>query len=235
LTAQIDNAAETIASNESSIARLQKLVQTGHKALAEKNQQLYELQNAKDSEIAKITSHYQNEKENLVQAYEKALTELRAQCDAHRSDLEKIAQEFADSESRNRRAKASILSLKREKMKLENELKALTETTNRDSQIAQAMIKNAQLTAESTASQKIQEAKAKFEDEKRRLFSVPAEEFRAFANAAAPIDERSYRALLGRVRNELKRLADSEAVVRRLVGAGPKQSTDDAIARWSMR
>jgi hypothetical protein len=46
-----------------------------------------------------------------------------------------------------------------------------------------------------------------------------------------PVDEESFRGLLSRVRNELKRLIESEAVIRRLIGAGPRQSTDDAVAR----
>jgi hypothetical protein len=83
------------------------------------------------------------------------------------------------------------------------------------------MMKNVAVTAESNAVQKIQEATAKFENEKRRLFSLAADKFISYFNVSATIDERAYQTLLRKVKSDLKRLSQSESVVRRLVGPDP--------------
>jgi chromosome segregation ATPase len=231
LTAQLENAGDTIAANEASILRLQKANHASQKAINEKTDQFTALQTVKDAEIDSIIAQSRKEKDNLAQSYEKVIEELKGQCDAHRADLEKVSQDLSESDARIRQAKASILSLRREKLKLETEIKALTEKSEREAQVGAVALKSAQLNAEAAASQKLQELRTKSETEKRRLFSIAGDEFRAFFDAAVPIDERSYRGLLLRVKTELKRLTDSEAVVKRLVGAGPKQTIDDAVAQ----
>jgi chromosome segregation ATPase len=171
------------------------------------------------------------EKEGLTASYEAAVQELRKQCELHRGDLERLAQELAASEAKTRKARTAIVNLKRERLQLENDLANANGKHERDIQVNQAMMKDAKLTAQSAASQKMRSAKAKFDDEKRRIFSLAADEFRTFFNACQQIDERSYRILLARVKAEMKRLADSDLVVRRLVGAAPNQTTHDAVAR----
>jgi chromosome segregation ATPase len=231
LTDELTRAGEAIEANESSIAKLQKQLQNTQKQLTDKTGELAELENAKDSELSTLHSQAKAERDNLVRTYEKALTELKDQCDAHRTDLERISVDLARSEERVRKAKSVVCCLKRERCKLGNEIKSLKEKHERDAQVAQATIKSVSLSAESSLSQRVQELKMKFENEKRRLFALAADEFRTFFNAAESIDERSYQALLGRVKTELRRLADSEVAVRRLVGAGPRQATDDAVAQ----
>jgi chromosome segregation ATPase len=231
LTAQLGQAADNIAVHESTIDKLQKQVRAQQKAIAEKNQQVVDLQNAKESELAQLVSQTRIEKENLTESYENAISELKTQCDAHRSDVERVAHDLGLAEEVIHKAKSTIVAAKREKAKLQKELQSLHERMERDSEVTQAMIKSATLSAETTANEKVREFKAKNENERRRLFALAADEFRSFFNAAEAIDERSYRGLLHRVKTELKRLSDSDAVVRRLVGASPKQSTDDAVAQ----
>jgi chromosome segregation ATPase len=165
-----------------------------------------------------------------VQSFEAAIAELTKQCEGHRKDLEILSRELAQAEARNRKGKAAILALKKERLQLQGELESLTQKAQRDAEVGRAVVKNAELTAHSRVTQKLQDAKSQYEGEKRRIYSIAADEFRTFFNAADAIDERSYRQLLQRVKGELRRLSDTDVVVRRLVGAAPKQSTDDAVA-----
>jgi chromosome segregation ATPase len=235
LNGQIKIASETIAAHEAALARLEKEAQANQKLAREKSEQLDEqlgqLESAKDAQIAKLAAQSRAEKDGLTASYEAAVQELRKQCELHRGDLERLAQELAASEAKNRKARTAIVNLKRERMQLENDLANANGKQERDIQVNQAMMKDARLTAQSAASQKMRSAKAKFDDEKRRIFSLAADEFRTFFNAGQQIDERSYRILLARVKAEMKRLADSDLVVRRLVGAAPNQTTHDAVAR----
>jgi chromosome segregation ATPase len=230
LNQQITTAANTIAENEKNIAKLQKQIHANNRVIAEKSEQLTQREESKNAEIIDITARARLEKEGLVQSYETAFAELTKQCNGHRKDLETVSRELAESESRNQKAKSLIIALKHERLQLQNEVESLTSKAQRDAEVSRAMIRNAELTAHSTATHKLHDAKACFENEKRRLFSLAADEFRTFFNAADSIDERSYRLLLGRVKSELKRLSESDGVIRRLIGVGPRQSTDQAVA-----
>jgi hypothetical protein len=108
--------------------------------------------------------------------------------------------------------------LKREKIKLQNEFDALREASERNRQVAKAIGKSAELAAQPALAQELQDARAAFENEKRRLFSDAVDEFRTYLNASEALD---------------KRLTDSEAVVGRLVGAAPGQPIDDAGAQFA--
>jgi chromosome segregation ATPase len=231
LTAELEHAADSIEATEGALSKAQKQIQVLHRQIAEKDSALAELQSQKDAEIALLGAQSRSERENIIKSYEKAVAELRDQCDAHRSDLEKLSRDLAQSEDRGRRFRNAITELRRERAKLEAESKAANERHQRDSQVAQATIKSVSLAAEANAAQRVQELKAKFENETRRLYALAADEFRTFFNAAEAIDERSYRAMLARVKGEMKRLADSDAAVRRLAGAAPRQATDDAVAQ----
>jgi chromosome segregation ATPase len=231
LNQQLEMASETIAANEAAISKFQTLVHSNQQIVSEKSEEIAELERQRTAEVSRLTAQNKAEKANLVQSYESALAELKNQCDAHRSDLERVSRDLSQAESRIRKQQAVLIGLKKEKMKLQNEMQELTDKTERDTQVNQAMLKSATLTAESNAAQRLQEAKSKFEGEKRRIFSVAAEEFRTYFNAADCIDERSYRTLLAKVRNDLKRLSEADAVVRRLVGAAPRQTTDEAVAQ----
>jgi chromosome segregation ATPase len=231
LNTQVATASETIEENETTIAKLQNQLRTLQRSLDEKLEQFAELQQAKAFEIRQLSASAKSEKENLVQSYEAALSELTKQCDTRRNDLATVSRDFAESEAANRKAKAVIVALKRERLQLQTKLESLTTKSQRDSEVTRAIIRNTELTAESTVTQKLQDAKAHYESERRRIFSIAADEFRGYFNAADSIDERSFRQLLARVKGELRRLSDTDVVVRRLVGASPKQSTDDAVAR----
>jgi chromosome segregation ATPase len=231
LSQQLETAAETMAANESAISKFQKLAQSHQQTLSEKNEEMAELERQRTAEVSQLTAQNKAEKASLVQTYESALAELKGQCDAHRSDLEKVSRDLSQAESKIKKQRASLIGLKKEKVRLQNEMQELADKTERDAQVNQAMLKSATLAAESNAAQRLQEAKSKSENEKRRIFSVAAEQFRSYFNAAECIDEGSYRSLLGKVRNDLKRLSQADAVVRRLVGAAPGQPTDDAVAK----
>jgi chromosome segregation ATPase len=232
---KLAKAGEELESHEQSIAKLQQQLHAAQNQFADTKQQLAEAQRAKESEISDLEARARSDRDSLVVHHEKTMADLKSQCDAHRHDLETVSVALSESEERNRKAHAALVSLKRERRNLQSEIRTLQEKNERDAQVAQATIKSVTLAGESNLAQKIQDLKGRFENEKRRLFSAAADEFRVFFNAAEAIDESSYHALLARVKNDLQRLTDAESAVRRLVGATPRQSTDDAVARALIR
>ena len=124
----------------------------------------------------------------------------------------------------------TLTDMKDGQAKLEEENRSLQESLDRERSLNKAAIREATLGAETDFKKKLQEAKATYEEEKRQLLLYAFEEFRAFFNPSEVMDERSYRELLSTIRSELKRLSDSETMIRRLTGASSRQPTDDVVA-----
>jgi hypothetical protein len=224
------NAADTIVAHEATIAKLQKQLHAHQGAVAEKSEKLSDLEQSKATGIHQMTTNARSEKESPVPTYETALTRLTKQCDTHWKELETDSCDLAESKARNRKAKSLIVALKRERLQLQSNIDSLAMKSQRDAEVRKATVRNVQPTAQSTVTQKLQDLKARFGNEKWRIFSIAADWFRAFFNAADSIEELLPRQLLSGVKNELRRLAESDVLVRRLVRAALKQSTDDAVA-----
>ncbi|OHT08979.1 hypothetical protein TRFO_22319 [Tritrichomonas foetus] len=226
---------ESIDHNDSSISRLKTVIKQDQKTIEEKEKMIKDIINEKDNEIETIINKTQLEKDQLIKSYEKAVDEIRNQCEAHRRDLEKVSMELSISDKKHEQARSSIIQLKREKLKLETEVKTIYEQMKRDKQIYEANTKTKVLTTEENFNQKLQESKSKWESEKRRIFSCIAEEFKSYYNPSESMDERTFRNFLSRIKKELDRLSESDSVIRRIVGAAPRQSTDDAVAQYLLQ
>jgi chromosome segregation ATPase len=156
---------------------------------------------------------------------------LQRQCDAHRKDIQRLADEIAGFEKRAKETKEVILELKRENLKFEKEIRAQEEQSAREKKLHEAALRAAVLTAESDCAGRVNELKASADNEKRRILAYAADSFKQFFNPQDVIDERSFRQVLGRARDELAVLTEMNAAVRRIVGAPSHQKTDDAVAQ----
>lgn len=234
LLADKESTKSALENHESSIERLRNVIESHQKEINEKNQVISTLTTERDSIRAQTEEKCRQEKEQLIKSYEKAVKEIRKQCDNHRVDLEKASTELADSEKKYHFAKETIVSLKREKIKLESDIKSLREQMKRDKQLSEADTKTKILQAESNYASRIQDNKNRWENERKRIFAFAADEFRQFFNPSEAMDERAYKSLLARIKKELDKLSAADQNIRRLVLAGPHQPTDEAVAQMIM-
>jgi predicted nucleic acid-binding Zn-ribbon protein len=95
-------------------------------------------------------------------------------------DLEKVAKELAAADDRARRTRRTFAALERDRSNIQNELETLRETRERNLKVAKAVGKRAGLAAQPAPAQKLQDARATLENERRRLFSLAADEFRTY-------------------------------------------------------
>lgn len=230
LNEEIEQKKEEIAEQNSVIEKLKKKLKSTKNEIAAKESHISQLETEKESEVSQVRAQCQNDMSNLTETYEKTITELRQQCEGNRQDLEKISHELVETKKASGEAKKCMTAMKDDKAALEQENRSLQETLERERSVSKAAIRDATLGAETELKKKIQEITSKFEAEKRQLLLYAFEEFSAFFNASEVMDERSYRELLGNIRAELKRLRDSETMIRRLTGASSRQPTDDVIA-----
>ena len=234
LQAEKEKTEETVENSEKSIQRLKSVIEQERKTIAEKEERLKSLQILKDKEIEQIVAKNKTEKEQLISSYEKAVNEIKRQCEEHRIDFEKVSQELSSTSKKRDEAKMTIIQLKREKMKLESKIESLNDQMKREKQLVEAAAKTKIIQSEESLNQKMIEAKNKWESEKRRIFAFAADEFRSYYDKSDTLDERSFKSFLGRIKKELDRLNDSDTIIRRLVCAEPRQSTDDAVAQFIM-
>jgi hypothetical protein len=87
-------------------------------------------------------------------------------------------------------------------------------------------VRAAVLSAESECAAKI--------NEQRTDIAYAADSFKQFFNPQDVIDERTFRQIIGRAREELQILGETNAAVRRIAGAAAHQKTDDAVAQAVM-
>jgi chromosome segregation ATPase len=210
---------------------LKKTVRAQRTTIAEKDALLAQTKQDSENRESELVARATDEKTHLIQAYEQATAELRDQCEAHRSDVEKLAGEVAESAKKLKKSQAAILDLKRGKLHAENELKAAEEQADREKQLAQVSAQLAIQTAESNCATKLADQKATCEKEKRRIIAYVADAFKHFFNPQDAIDERALRQVVNKARDELAALSATNAAVRRIVGAGARQTTDDAVAQ----
>ena len=100
--------------------------------------------------------------------------------------------------------------IKIEKEKLIKEVQTLNEQIEREKQIAQANAKTQILKAQSEFTQKLDEQKGLCEKEKRKYFTYVADQFRQFFNPQEVIDEKSFREVILRVKNELSKVTSHD-------------------------
>lgn len=225
-----ENNRSTIDNYESSINHLKTVIDKDQRDIREKEKMIVTLTSERDAVQAQAESKFKQEKEQIIKSYEKAINEIKKQFDNSRTDLERISCDLSASLKKNRSAKNSIVTLKKEKMRLENEIKALYDQVKRERQISEADVNNKIMSAETNFSKKLHDYKTKCENEKKRIFSYVASEFRQFFNPSEIIDEKSFRYLLARIKKEYDKLYYSDTNVRRLVGAAPQQPTEEAVA-----
>lgn len=231
LQSELSAASQNAAELSDQCNKLKKALNVQKQLLADREQTIADLKANTKKESDSTANRHELEKKQIIESYEKAVREITAQCEAHRGDVEKLSVALATTDKKLKQSQASTLKAKRMKVRAETEIKALEEQLDREKKLSQSALKNAAIANESDTSEKVNQVKAKAEEDKRKLISIAAQEFSQFFNAGDQIDERSFKTLIGKAKDEINRLTKMDTAIRRLVGASGKQATDDAVAQ----
>lgn len=234
MTKELDSLKAAAAAVDEQIAKYTKAIEAQKETISEKEAVIQQTIEQGKANEEKLTKNFSIEKSKLIESYEKAVAELKEQCDKHRNDIVKLSSELARMEKKCKETKALAIQLKREATKLEKEKKLKEEEFERESKIAESTAKSAIVNVESQCTAKLNEQRTKFESEKRKILSFVADEFREFFNACDSLDERSFHSIITRAKDELTRLQKMDSSIRRIVGATGRQTTDDAVAQIVM-
>lgn len=221
----------TISDTESSCGKLRALIEKHRNEIKKHEDEIEVFKKEKEIEIAALNEKFINEKKQLTQSFEKAINEIQIQCENQRIENSKLSQKVNSKKSKCDQLLSSLAQLKRENQKLENNLKSLEDQLSRERVVSDTSLKNQIMSIESKCTQQLHEANAKVESEKRRIISIAIDEFRNFSNSSKSLDERSYKSLLSKIKIELEKFTRSDSNIRKMTGAQPYQSTDEAVAK----
>lgn len=227
-------AADEIAEKDAIIEHLKNTIQAQKSTISERDREIANLKQSSDNSINDLTEKASKEKKQIIKSYEKAVEEITEQCNTHRRDVEKMAKVVAETEKKCKQYKSKLMQIKRENLKLNTEIQSQKEQNDRDKKLADSTARSAILTAETNFNTRLDEQKSKCETEKRRIYSFIADTFKQYFNPHEGMDEKSFKSIVSRARDELSRLIASDLAIRRLVGAASHQKTDDAVAQLIM-
>lgn len=224
---ELQRNAEAAEEKDSTILKLTRKITHLEEDLATKETEIDEIRRANEAELKRVQSHDSQTRDT----YAKTVSDLQQKCESYLADLSHITQELTTTKTLHEKAKKVIADLTETNSALQEQNKSLTANMERERGLNRAAIKSAVLEADAKAKEKIHKNKSKLEAEKQRILMFAFDEFRVFFDPAGTINERSFRELLFKVRSEMKRLSDSDTIIRRLTGASLHQSTDDAVAK----
>jgi chromosome segregation ATPase len=212
---------------EQTTAEQERLRQTNHRQsleIAQLEQQLNEKSTA-------LSQQFEAEKSASQAAHDSTITDLRRELAQQRSESERISSALQETIGKCQALEALNEKLAKKKQKAAHGAATLKLSIAKEKKLAELSAVAHRVSLEGEFNKRVDELKTKTEADKRRLYALGAEAFRGFFDATAEIDERSFRQMVGRAREELERLSASDRVVRRLVNASEGQTTEDAVAQ----
>jgi hypothetical protein len=121
--------------------------------------------------------------------------------------------------------------LERELEQTVRQLETTKEENSREKQLLETKTKAAGIRLEMRCQAEIEDLKANFEDEKRKMFGLVAEHFANFFDARHSFDSQSYRQVIEKASSEIEKLKEADAAVRRLLCLSNDESTENAISK----
>jgi chromosome segregation ATPase len=219
---------------EAQLGRYRKAFQMQKSANKHQEEEIDQLQ-AKLSEVERSAhERYETGKSQLSKTFEDTIAKLREQSDRHLQDIQKLAAAHSDSEARCAQLLGAAQQLGKEKQKLEAALRLAGEQSQREKRLVETAARSRTLALDSEYREKIEEIKAGFENEKRRIFSLFAGSFATYFDLCSEIDERSFRQGIERVRDDVVRMSAAQQEIRLMLAAGDGQTAQDAVARYML-
>ena len=231
---QIRQLRQSVESYENEVNKQKSLITSLKAARKQRDIEYADLQRVLNDHDQAAVERLETERKNITASFESAVNELKEQCEKHRSDVQKMAVQVSETELKNSQICQEIAQCRKERRKMEVELNGMRGQIERERKLMESTIRAQKVAAESQYNSKLEEQRTKAEVEKRRLFALGADAFRSFFNPSEQIDERSFRTVLERARDTISKLSKSDVAIRRMLGAGEQQTTQDAVAQLLM-
>jgi chromosome segregation ATPase len=164
-------------------------------------------------------------------AYEQTVNDLRTQLANVRDDLMKVSALRDEAEKRAQAAALEVAAIDRDRRRVVAQKRSLKSQIERERKVAESSCQAAKSEVEASYFQKLEEQRAKAEAEKQGLLAIGIEAFRWLFDPNEPLSERTFKTIVTRANEELRRLEHTDRTIRKIVGASDRQTTADAVAQ----
>jgi len=210
--------------------RLLRKVITSMKRKLSRSQDEVTLVEKERIKLSSEISSIQLENSRLKESFSEELNNSRLSTEQTAETISKLKESILSLGSKNRQLTKKNALLQTENSRLESQLSEQVESKTRDKRLSEVQIRAAQADAEAKIRAAVADVKLQCDHEKRKILGMFADEFRSFVDPSERIDVASFERLLRRTHNEMNKMTEELAAVRRLVNASPSQTTRNAVA-----
>ncbi|OHT00588.1 hypothetical protein TRFO_07931 [Tritrichomonas foetus] len=216
---------------EKEISQWKKTSEMLKAAKAEKDQQIQTLLTQIGENDKDFRGKLEKEKKELKSQYEKSIGQIKAKNNELRELVSNISSALNDSEERNKTLLALNSQMAIEKQQITAKVEAQTEEQNRDKQLTEAKLKTLELSLTTQRQMDLEDERARFEEEKRKIFGIVASNFHTLFDARQQLNDAGFRAFVEKCSAELSKFSRQDAGLRRLLGLSATESVEDAVQK----
>ncbi|OHT00559.1 hypothetical protein TRFO_07882 [Tritrichomonas foetus] len=227
----INSLSQQIKKNQESLDKWKKTAKMLKKN-CELQQRKMEEMSSSFSESQQLANEKSTKEKDALQSQLQATIEQYKNKNASlRQLLDKATEALTESDMKNREITSANNQLNSEKKHLLGQIEALKQEIVREKQLAETKLKAIQLSVDVQSQNKIEFELAKFDNEKRQIYSDVANAFKIYCDVRSQLDEVSLKNLLDNVSSELNRLSNQEKSLKTLLGIKPNENLEEAISK----
>lgn len=229
----VRKAAKKIEKLESEISQWKRTSELMKNAKIEKDQQYVCLVNKMEEssqEYQRLRDAYSELSEAKEQC-EKIIEEIKQKNKNLKNLYEQAKASLDETKEQNKNYSSENMQLAAENQQLKSDLQTLQEEIKREKQLNDAKMKAVNLSNETQRLLDVENAKSKFDEEKRNLFEFVALSFHHLFDAREELNNETFKILIEKASTELQKYIRQDAAVRRLLGIKAYESPEEAISR----
>ncbi|OHS95888.1 hypothetical protein TRFO_10300 [Tritrichomonas foetus] len=232
---QLNHIQEENSSLQSTINSLENVNRTNNSRINNLLSEKEEMIRENNENIQEITSKFEQERNSLKKTFEQTITELKKHNDKCREDVEQLSKSLSSKDESINELQKTVKMLTISKAKISNEARSLSEQIGREKKLAEATAKSQICAIETKYKEKIENLKNQSTEEQQKMVLYVVDAFRSiFSGFVGRVEDRSFRTLVDRIRDQYGRLQESDVAIRRMLNAQDRQTTQDAVAQLLM-
>lgn len=188
-----------------------------------------------DVQRNKLNKKSESEKQNLKEAYEKCIEQLREKSQAQIQEIVNLSGTIDNLKEQMRNRNKLLASSQNEKRKLEGTLRIRSEGFEREKKTFEIICKDKIARTEADCASKLECLEQRRKADISKLVLFAATEFKSYVNINDQLDERTFKSIIKSVKETLENLKYTERAIRNLTRATDNQTTEDSVAQLLMQ
>ena len=197
----------------------------------EKDVQIQSLMNQMDEREKELRNRSDYEKQSIREQFEKVHAQIKSKNTQLRELVANISGALNDSEERNKSLLSINAQLSIDNQVANTKIEAFKEEQVRSKQLSDARLKALELSLSTQHQMEIEEERTRCDEQKRQIYTFVATQFSSIVSETSRLNEESFKSLVSKCSDELKRLYKMESTLKRTLGLHANESIEDSVSR----